>query len=101
LKFDHIPQINQSSSAGYLDSQASYTTDISNIDLKPKTLLNYRKDFFIINALRQQLSNYQGHYQGQVRAYKDVLNQMKTLVQLVENKKEQEANNQKKLNFKH
>jgi hypothetical protein len=87
LKFDHIPQINQSSSAGYLDSQASYTTDISNIDLKPKTLLNYRKDFYITNALRQQLSNYQGHYQDQVGAYKDVLKQMKTLVQLIRNEK--------------
>ena len=45
LKFDHIPQRNQSSSVGYLNSQAFYTTDISSIDLKPKTLQNYRKDF--------------------------------------------------------
>ena len=40
----------QSSSADYSDSQLYYTTDISSIDLKPKTLQNYRKDFFIINA---------------------------------------------------
>ena len=51
LKFDHIPQRNQSSSVGYLNSQAFYTTDISSIDLKPKTLQNYRKDFFIIKML--------------------------------------------------
>lgn len=50
LKFNHIPQMKQSSSADYSDSQVFSTTDITSIDLKPKTLQNYRKNFFFINA---------------------------------------------------
>ena len=88
LKFDHIPQMNTAEGANYSDYGTFYIADVSSFDIKPKTLEDYRKDLFIINALRQKTFN----LQGQLSEYNRLLKEMKRLVQLIENEKNRLSN---------
>jgi len=86
LRFDHIPQMNQTDGLknNYDVLGEFYEADIASFDVQPKNLEDYRKDLFIINALRQKIFN----YQGQLGQYKNLLKEMEQLVEDIENEKE-------------
>ena len=88
LKFDHIPQMDLADGTNYNDPNTFYRADISSFDIKPKTLEDYRKDLFIINALRQKLYT----LQGQVAEYVILLKEMKKLVEQIEQEKNRLSN---------
>jgi AraC-like DNA-binding protein len=88
LKFDHIPQMNLADGSNYSDPNIFYRSDVSSFDIKPKTLDDYRKDLFIINALRQKLFT----LQGQVSQYVKLLKEMEKLVERIEQEKNRLSN---------
>ncbi len=83
IKFDHIPQRDETEGINYEYDVTFYRADLTSFDMKPKTIEDYRKDLFIINILRQKLYN----YQGQTGAYSDLLKEMEELTLLIEKEK--------------
>jgi len=81
INYDHIPQMNLTHGAESSYSNMNfYVADISQFDVKPKTIEDYRKNIFIINVLRQKLFN----CEGQKGLYHELLANMKNLIHQID-----------------
>ena len=92
MSYDHIPQMSRAK--GNDDPESGlhgrevpgvfYDADVSLFDVKPKTIEDYRKDLFIINALRAKIFN----LEGQRLAYLELRQEMQGMIKMIEEEKE-------------
>jgi len=85
----HMPQMDQTKGFDFDEYRRFYAEDLSRFDVKSKTLDEYRKDVFVINALRQKTFN----LQGQASLYQNLQKYIDGLLIMIEEEKERLKNN--------
>lgn len=92
MEFDYIPVTSNGSDdvKKYIeekfgaDSNINSPIDVSQFDIKPKRLEDYRKNLFIINVLRHKIHN----ISGQITAYKRLQEQSEWLLEGISSEKQ-------------
>ena len=92
MSYDHVPQMsgthgNDDPATGLAESESGknfYTADVTQFDVKPKNVEDYRQDLFIINALRTKIFN----LEGQLFVYLELREEMQRIMSMVEEEKE-------------